>query len=81
MKISIDIECSAQEMREVMGLPDVRPLQEEWLKRIEENMRVDPGSFASEDIMKSWTAGATANMNVMSRLAEAFFAAGMKNDK
>jgi len=31
MKITLDIDCTPEELRSFFGLPDVRPMQEEQL--------------------------------------------------
>ena len=42
MKFSVDVECTPEEARRFMGLPDVTPLNEglvaEMKKRMEQNM-------------------------------------------
>ncbi len=55
MKISIDKDCTAQEARDVMGLPDVKPLQEIWLAQIEKKMVADMERFSPDALIKSWT--------------------------
>ncbi len=39
MKVTIDIEATAQEMREFLGLPNVQPLQDEVLSQMRENLK------------------------------------------
>ena len=59
MKISIDIDCTAQEARDVVGLPDVKPLQEIWLAQIEKKMNADMERFSPDALIKSWTSRST----------------------
>ncbi len=54
MKISIDIDCTAQEAREMMGLPDIKPLQETWLAEIEKKMIADMERYSPDALIKSW---------------------------
>ena len=42
MKISLDIDCTPEELRGFFGLPDVRPMQEQLLKEVEERLRAEP---------------------------------------
>lgn len=81
MKISMEIECSAQEVREVLGMPDVTELQEKWMQQVEAQMQDELGKFSTDEIMKSWTAGASANFSAMQKLAEAFTAGMAKSGK
>ena len=39
MKIKLDLDCTPEELREFFGLPDVRGMQEQLLKEVEERMR------------------------------------------
>ena len=41
MKISLDIDCTPDELRGFFGMPDVKPMQERLLKEVEERMRAD----------------------------------------
>lgn len=81
MKISMEIECSAKEVREVLGMPDVTQLQEKWMQQLEAQMKDEFGKYSTEEIMKSWTTGATANFSAMQKLAEAVTAGMMKTDR
>ena len=38
MKIKLDIDCTSDEVREFFGLPQVKPLQEELLKEVQERL-------------------------------------------
>ena len=38
MKINIDIDLTPKEARQMMGLPDLEPMQNEMIKKIQEKM-------------------------------------------
>ncbi len=52
MKVDISVEATAQEMREFLGLPNIRPLQEEILQVISDNMRKGVTGFDAMSLMK-----------------------------
>ena len=52
MKITIDIEATAQEMRDFLGLPNVQPLQDEVMDTIRENMKKGVTGFDALTLMK-----------------------------
>lgn len=52
MKITINVEASAQEMREFLGLPNVQPLQDEIIAAIRENMHKGVAGFDPMTLMK-----------------------------
>jgi hypothetical protein len=54
MKISLDIDCSPEELRGFFGLPDVKPLQEQLLKEVEERLRANVKSLDPETMLKTW---------------------------
>jgi hypothetical protein len=54
MKITIDIDCTPEEARAMLGLPDVKPLQESMMAEMEERMRNAMQSQDMEALMKMW---------------------------
>ena len=38
MKIKLDIDATPQELRSFFGLPDIEPLQQQWLEKMREKM-------------------------------------------
>jgi hypothetical protein len=54
MKISLDIDCTPDELRGFFGLPDVKPLQEKLLQEVEEGMRANLKALDPETMLKTW---------------------------
>jgi hypothetical protein len=54
MKFHIEVECTPEEARLVLGLPDVRPIQEMMMKEMEERMRKGLAAMDPEQLMKLW---------------------------
>ncbi|MBW6524226.1 hypothetical protein KZ810_12020 [Sphingomonas sp. RHCKR47] len=55
MKVTIEVECTPEEARRAMGLPDLSPLHDHYLARMREAM--DHGGVSPEAInamMKNW---------------------------
>ncbi len=70
MKITINVDCTPEEARSVMGLPDVSTLNDAMIEEMKK--RVENG-FSSEDVdkmMNTWMTGASAGMGEMQK---AFF--------
>jgi len=57
MNIKIDIDCTPEEARTFLGLPDVKPLQEAMLKEVEERMRANLQAMDPETLFKTWMPG------------------------
>jgi len=54
MKISLDLDCTPEELREFFGLPDVKPMQEQLLKEVEARMRANLQALDPETMLKTW---------------------------
>lgn len=54
MKISLDIDCTPEELRGFFGLPDVRPVQEALLKEAEARMRAGLQALDPEALLETW---------------------------
>ena len=54
MKVKIDIDCTPEEARTFLGLPDVKPLQEAMMKDVEERMRANLQAMDPETMFKTW---------------------------
>lgn len=54
MKIKFDIECSPEEARQFLGLPDVVPLQEKMMEEIEKKMQENIRNLDPETFVKTW---------------------------
>ena len=54
MKLKFDIDCTPEELRSFFGLPDVRPMQEELLKDVEQRMRASLKALDPEAMLKTW---------------------------
>jgi hypothetical protein len=71
MKLKLDIDCTPDEARAFLGLPDVRPLQEALLPEVEERLRATLKAMDPEAMLKTWL---PATLKGFEQLQEAFFA-------
>jgi hypothetical protein len=54
MKISLDLDCTPEELRGFFGLPDVKPMQEQLLKEVEARVRANLKALDPEAMLKAW---------------------------
>jgi len=54
MKFKVDIDCTPEEARAFLGLPDVKPLQEALLPEVEERLRATLKAMDPEAMLKTW---------------------------
>ena len=71
MKIKLDIDCTPEEVREFFGLPEVKPLQEELLKEVQERLRANIKAMDPEAMLKTWL---PTTLKRFEQLQEMFFA-------
>ena len=72
MQITISIDCTAQEAREMLGLPNVKKVQDEWLEKVGANIFADSENFAPDKILGSWISGASSNADMLTGLFNTF---------
>jgi len=70
MKINFDIDCTPEEARTFLGLPDVKPMQEAMIAEIEERMRANLAAMDPETLMKTWV---PANFQGLEQIQKAFW--------
>lgn len=76
MKISIDVDCTPQEARAALGLPDVSSLNETLVREMQSRMTANMDALKPEELMKSWLAFGGAAQEQFAKLMAA--AAGGK---
>ena len=54
MKVTIEVDCTPQEAREFLGLPDVKPMQAAMMDKIQERMAESMDQFSPEALMQNW---------------------------
>jgi hypothetical protein len=71
MKIKLDVDCTPGEVREFFGLPQVKPLQEELLKEVQERLSANIKAMDPEAMLKTWL---PATLKGFEQLQEMFLA-------
>jgi hypothetical protein len=54
MKVNIQIDCTPDEARTFMGLPDLTPLHKIYMDRMEQLMKEGVSSADVDKLMKQW---------------------------
>ena len=58
MKVKIDIDCTPEEARVFMGLPDVRPMQDALMGQMTGRLENAMKAMDPETILRQWFTGA-----------------------
>ncbi|MEQ8357469.1 MAG: DUF6489 family protein [Kiloniellaceae bacterium] len=54
MKIHVDVDCTPEEARTFLGLPDVAPMQEALMAEMQKRMMANLHAMEPEQLMKTW---------------------------
>ena len=54
MKITIDIDCTAEEARAFLGLPDVAPMQDAVMAEVQQRLLDNLKAVDPEALFKTW---------------------------
>lgn len=54
MKFTIDVDCTPEEARQFIGLPNIAPMQDRMMKELEERMSEQMGNMDPETFIKTW---------------------------
>ncbi|MBV8736661.1 MAG: hypothetical protein JO007_05270 [Alphaproteobacteria bacterium] len=54
MKIKLDVDCTAEEARRFLGLPDVQPMQESLLKEVQERISANIKAMDAKAMIDAW---------------------------
>ncbi len=84
MKVTIDIDCTPEEARRFLGLPDLDKAHEAAIEAMTARMRDAASEFDAEALLKSWLPGGVKGLEELQKSFWAgFTGAGEanKNDK
>ena len=75
MKFTIDVDCTPEEARRFLGLPDVGPIQEKMLAEMEKRMQESMNGFDMETLMKQWLSPGPggSDLNKWNEVTQAFW--------
>ena len=68
MNFKIDIEITPEELRRVMGLPDLSSLQQEMIDQIREQMEAGAEGYDPLTLFKPYLNSGTGSMDAMQKL-------------
>lgn len=68
MKLKFDIECTPEEARTFLGLPDVVPMQERLMKDLEDRLQENMQNLTPEEMVKTWMPAGMAGMAEMQKM-------------
>jgi hypothetical protein len=73
VKIRIDVDCTPEEARHFFGLPDLRPIQDAVLAKIERQMLEAAEAMSPESMLRAWLPLIPQSQEQMQKLFAALF--------
>jgi len=70
MKISVDVDCTPEEARRFMGLPDLSPVHEAYVAKLRGAVEQGLTPDAVETMMKSWGPMGEAGMAIWKQMLD-----------
>ena len=70
MKVTVNVDCTPEEARTFLGLPDVQPLQEAVMAQMQERMTASLKSMDPEVLLKTW---GPMGLNNLEQIQKFFF--------
>lgn len=68
MKFTVNVECSPEEARRFMGLPDVTPINEALVEEMTNRMQKNLSLMSGGDMMSSWMSVGTQAQDAFVKL-------------
>lgn len=81
MKITVDVDCTPDEARSFLGLPDVKPMQDAMLKQIQDRMTASLSAMDPETMIKTWLPAGVQGMEQLQKMFWSQFAGTGRRDK
>lgn len=68
MKISVDVDCTPEEARRFLGLPDLTPVHQLYIERMQRGMTEGLSPEAVGEMMKAWGPMTDAGLAMWSKM-------------
>lgn len=77
MKVTVNVDCTPEEARSFLGLPDVQPIQEAVMAQMQERLLNSLKSMDPEVLLKTWGPMGLQNFEQMQKFFFSQFPGGL----
>jgi hypothetical protein len=70
MDVTINVNLTPKEARELMGLPDLQPLQDEALAEIRRRVMAQAENISADGLLKSWFMGSSSAFEIFRNMTD-----------
>lgn len=81
MKFTVDVDCTPDEARAFLGLPDVKPMQDALMKQMQDRMTAALSAMDPETMMKTWLPAGVQGMEQLQKMFWAQFGGGASGQR
>ena len=71
MKVNVEVDCTPEEARAFLGLPDVAPLNAHLVAEMKRRMDDNMAAMQPDELMKTWTSFGVQAQDQFRKLMEA----------
>lgn len=80
MKVKFEVDCTPDEARQFFGLPDVKPMQEAMMGKLEAQMNEAIDRFSPDSLLRSWLSFGPTGVDTMRDMFDRFIKSGRPPD-
>jgi len=81
MNVTINVDLTPLEARELVGLPDLKPLHEAAMARIEQRVWAQADKFSADGLMNTWFAGSPPAAEFLGDMVGGLLSQGRAREK
>jgi hypothetical protein len=71
MKLSVEVDCTPEEARRFLGLPDVSALNDMFVSEVRRHLEANMAMLSPDELVKSWLAYGAGAQEQFRKLMEA----------
>lgn len=68
MKVRVEVDCTPEEARTFLGLPEIKPMQDALMAQMQERLSANMGAMDPEALWKTWFPVSLQNMEHIQRM-------------
>ncbi len=76
MKVTIEVDCTPDKARKFFGLPDVKPMQDALMAKMEAQMTEAADRFSPDALLRSWLSFGPQGAEAVREMVDRFLAGG-----
>jgi len=79
MKVTVEVDCTPQEARATLGLPDVTALNEALMSEMQNRLKTNMAALQPDELLKNWIAFGGQAQEQFRKLMTAAVSGGTKS--